>query len=201
VSAVTLYLRQLGNELVQPFNLRVAPGEICCISGASGSGKSRLLRAVADLEPHDGQVLLNDLEQQQLPADRWRQRVRLVPAESQWWEECVGEHFSTACADEDLAALGLPDDAPDWQVSRLSTGERQRLGILRALSVPLDVLLLDEPCANLDPDTTRRVEALLLERIRVQGWPVLWVAHDAEQIRRVADAHLSIDEGCLVEVK
>lgn len=201
MSAVTLHLKQLGNELVQPFDLTVAPGKICCISGASGSGKSRLLRAVADLEPHCGQVLLNDLEQQQLPADQWRQRVRLVPAESQWWAESVIEHFSTACSREELEALGLPHGALDWQVSRLSTGERQRLGILRALAVPLDVLLLDEPCANLDPDTTRRVETLLLERIRAQGWPALWVAHDAAQIRRVADAHLSIDEGHLVEVK
>lgn len=197
---VTLHLKQLSNELIQPFDLSIEPGRICCISGASGSGKSRLLRAVADLEPHSGDVLLDDQEQQQLPADQWRQRVRLVPAESQWWSERVGDHFPAEYNGEGLEALGLPAEAHGWDVTRLSSGEKQRLGLLRALSIPLQVLLLDEPCANLDPEATQRVEAMLLERIQAEGWPVLWVAHDATQIQRVADYRFQIRHKRLVEV-
>jgi ABC-type iron transport system FetAB ATPase subunit len=197
---VTLHLKQVANALIEPFDLSLEPGRICCISGASGSGKSRLLRAVADLEPHAGAVLLDDLEQQRLPADQWRQRVRLVPAESQWWLDRVGEHFPAHYDGAGLEALGLPAQALEWQVSRLSSGEKQRLGLLRALAFPLQVLLLDEPCANLDGEATRRVEALLLARIRAEGWPVIWVAHDPAQIRRVADYRFQIKQKRLVEV-
>jgi ABC-type iron transport system FetAB ATPase subunit len=197
---VTLHLKQVANALIEPFDLSLEPGRICCISGASGSGKSRLLRAVADLEPHAGAVLLDDLEQQRLPADQWRQRVRLVPAESQWWFDRVGEHFPADYDGAGLEALGLPAQALEWQVSRLSSGEKQRLGLLRALAFPLQVLLLDEPCANLDGEATRRVEALLLARIRAEGWPVIWVAHDPAQIRRVADYRFQIKQKRLVEV-
>lgn len=197
---VTLHLKQVANALIEPFDLSLEPGRICCISGASGSGKSRLLRAVADLEPHAGAVLLDDLEQQRLPADQWRQRVRLVPAESQWWFDRVGEHFPAHYDGAGLEALGLPAQALEWQVSRLSSGEKQRLGLLRALAFPLQVLLLDEPCANLDGEATRRVEALLLARIRAEGWPVIWVAHDPAQIRRVADYRFQIKQKRLVEV-
>lgn len=200
MSPVTLHLKRLSNELIQPFDLSIGPGQICCINGESGSGKSRLLRAVADLEPHSGEVMLDDLEQQQLPADQWRQRVRLVPAESQWWSERVRDHFPADYHGAGLEALGLPVEAHEWDVTRLSSGEKQRLGLLRALSIPLQVLLLDEPCANLDPETTQRVEAMLLERIQAEGWPVLWVAHDAAQIQRVADYRFQIRNEQLVEV-
>jgi ABC-type iron transport system FetAB ATPase subunit len=200
LSPVTLHLKRLSNELIQPFDLSIGPGEICCISGQSGSGKSRLLRAIADLEPHSGEVMLDGLEQQQLPAHLWRQRVRLVPAESQWWSERVGDHFPAEFNGEGLETLGLPVEAQEWDVMRLSSGEKQRLGLLRALAFPLQVLLLDEPCANLDPETTLRVEAMLLDRIQTEGWPVLWVAHDAAQMQRVADYRFQIRHEQLVEV-
>ena len=110
----------------------------------------------------------------------WRAQVMMVPAESQWWFETVGEHFA-ATPSAGLAALGFEDDTTDWQISRLSSGEKQRLA-----------LLLDEPTANLDDATTQRVERWLGQLAAERGWPLVWVAHDAEQIRRVADRHYRI---------
>ncbi|MGM0783163.1 MAG: ABC transporter ATP-binding protein [Pseudomonadota bacterium] len=181
---------------LKPVSLAIAPGEILCLSGASGSGKSRLLRAIADLEPHDGQVWLGDRAQSSTLGHAWRRAVMLVPAESHWWAERVGEHLPDA-APADLESLGFRPEVLDWSVAHLSSGEKQRLALLRAVSRSPSALLLDEPTANLDDATARRVEAWLRERIRVQGWPAVWVAHDMAQIARVADRHARIEGGGL----
>ncbi|WFM70130.1 ATP-binding cassette domain-containing protein [Halomonas sp. CKK8] len=194
----TLRLDGVTNGSLSCVSLAVAPGEIHCLSGPSGSGKSRLLRAVADLEPHGGEVWLGDISQAALPAHVWRARVMLVPAESQWWADSVGEHMPQA-APADLEALGFTSEVLAWQVSRLSSGEKQRLALLRAISREPMALLLDEPTANLDDATTRRVEAWLVASIRERGWPVLWVAHDPAQIQRVAERHWRIEGSELVE--
>ncbi len=175
----------------------VEPCGIHCLSGPSGSGKSRLLRAFADLEPHGGEVWLGDVAQSSLPAHRWRAQVMLVPAESQWWADRVGDHLGRVDA-ADLEALGFDRTVLDWQVARLSSGEKQRLALLRAIGQAPAALLLDEPTANLDEGSTRRVEAWLVERIRQRGWPVIWVAHDPGQIDRVANRHWRIEGSGLV---
>ncbi|MBB3189301.1 ABC transporter ATP-binding protein [Halomonas cerina] len=183
-------------------DLTIAPGEILCLAGASGSGKSRLLRAVADLEPHDGEVWLGETAQSSVSGHTWRARVMLVPAESQWWADTVGEHFLEDQADAgDLEALGFAPEVLGWEVNRLSSGEKQRLALLRAVSREPAALLLDEPTANLDEATTRRVEAWLTTRIRERGWPVLWVAHDPGQIARVATRHRRLFDGRLQVVE
>jgi len=172
-------------------DLVIAPGEIACLSGPSGSGKTRLLRAVADLEPHAGQIRLGGRRQDSEPAHRWRRSVMLVPAESQWWHERVGGHFARAMP-ETLAELGFGPEVTDWSISRLSSGEKQRLALVRALSYDPEALLLDEPTANLDAQSTARVEAWLTRLIRERRLPALWVAHDPSQIERVGDRHLRI---------
>ena len=196
-----LRLEGLTNTVLQGVSLHVVAGQIVCLSGASGSGKSCLLRALADLDAHQGQVWLDELEQQQCPAHQWRQRVRGVPAESQWWFDRVSDHFPADYDPQPFQAVGLPEAALSWQVSRLSSGEKQRLALLRALAYPLEVLLLDEPTANLDATTALAVEQWLVAQIRQQAWPTLWVSHDPEQIQRVADAHWRMDAGQLKEVR
>jgi len=195
---------------LENIDLEVAPGEIVCLSGSSGAGKSRLLRAVADLEPHGGTVRLGDMEQDAVPGHRWRRSVMMVPTESAWWFDTVGEHLGSpehldsperldSPMPEALRALGFGDETPDWSIDRLSSGERQRLALVRALSRQPEALLLDEPTANLDEKTTRQVEDWLLPLIREHHWPVLWVAHSEEQIRRVANRHFHIEGAQLVE--
>ncbi|RFF29363.1 ABC transporter ATP-binding protein [Wenzhouxiangella sediminis] len=186
-----LQLEGVSIGALSDIDLAIAPGEVVCLSGPSGSGKSRLLRAVADLEAHGGRIRLGDRDQAAMHAHAWRRAVMLVPAESQWWHERVGEHFARDMP-ETLAELGFEAEVVEWSISRLSSGEKQRLALVRALSYDPEALLLDEPTANLDAQSTARVETWLTRLIRERRLPVLWVAHDPSQIERVGSRHLRI---------
>jgi ABC-type iron transport system FetAB ATPase subunit len=85
----------------------------------------------------------------------------------------------------------------DQAVIRLSSGEKQRLALLRLLANQPRVLLLDEPTANLDPENTRRVEAVIREYCRERAAAVVWVSHDREQAARVADRQFEVADGRL----
>ncbi len=182
-----LLLQEVCAGSLKGVNLALAAGEIVGLSGPSGSGKSRLLRAVADLDPHGGEVFLDGQPQDSIPGHIWRQRVMMVPADSQWWFDHVGAHFPDGAGEFVAGALGFSAGVMDWPVSRLSSGERQRLAILRALSRQPRVLLLDEPSANLDDDMTQQLEHWLLAQIRRRELGVIWVAHDHHQLDRVSD--------------
>ena len=83
-----------------------------------------------------------------------------------------------------LGELGFDDGVMEWQVSRLSSGERQRLALLRLLIQKPRVLLLDEPTANLDRRNARCVESLLGRYRKEHAVMTIWVSHDPEQLQR-----------------
>jgi len=178
-----------------PYSLNIAPGECVSLCGPSGSGKSLLLRAIADLDPHEGQVLLDSIPSTRIAAPLWRRQVALLPVESQWWFDEVGAHFPAHFHTDDcpwLAPLGFTAETMRWQVSRLSSGEKQRLALARALINRPRVLLLDEPTASLDPGTIAAVEQLIATYRRDTHAAVLWVSHDAQQAARVGDRQLQL---------
>lgn len=169
------------------------------MSGPSGSGKSLLLRAITDLDAHQGEVMLEGQACASFAAPQWRRQVGLLPAESQWWYEQVGAHFP-AIDEVQWRALGFAPEVAQWEVARCSTGERQRLALLRLLANRPRVLLLDEPTASLDPNSVRLVEALIQQYREQQQAAVLWVSHDPSQIARVASRQYRINAGRIEEV-
>ena len=180
-------------------SFEIADGECLAVRGPSGSGKTLLLRALADLDPSDGHVALDGTQREALPAPRWRRLVTYVQTEPGWWANAVGEHFQDWSAARPRAAeLGLPETCRDGPIAQLSTGERQRLGLVRALVLRPRVLLLDEPSSGLDPDATAAVERLVNQRL-AEGASALWATHDAGQARRVATRCLVIDGGRTTE--
>jgi ABC-type iron transport system FetAB ATPase subunit len=197
----TLDIHQIIVNGLSPLELHIAGGECVCLSGASGSGKSLLLRAIADLDPHAGEVLLDDQACQSMAPTLWRRQVGLLQAESQWWASTVVEHMTTTeVPDRWLQRLGLSKDICHRKVAELSTGERQRLALLRLLVNQPKALLLDEPTASLDPESTAAMEALIQEYCKQHQVPVLWVSHQPEQIRRVASRHLRLEQNQIREV-
>jgi len=174
-------------------NLHVGAAECVTVAGPSGSGKTLLLRAIADLDQHSGQVSLDGVDAGDLAPAQWRRRIGLLLAESPWWHQRVGEHFPQAQGlDLRLDALGFAPEVLQWEVVRLSSGERQRLALLRLLALQPAALLLDEPTANLDPENTTLVEQVVAEYRQQHQIPVLWVSHDVAQRRRIADRQLLI---------
>ena len=179
------------------FDLR--RGECITLQGASGSGKTLLLRAIADLDPSEGTVMLDGAARESMPGPVWRRQVTFIAAEPGWWGDTVREHFAEWEEARPLVEeLGLPSACADWNIQRLSTGERQRLGVVRALTLGSRVLLLDEPTSALDADATAAVEAMIAKRIQ-GGTGVVWVTHDADQVRRVASRRFIIKDGRLIE--
>ena len=194
-----LKLNGLHTQRIGPLDLCLQAGELIQITGASGAGKSLLLRAIADLDPNSGQMWLAGQERSHITPMAWRRQVAYVPAETAWWAASVQEHFPEGWA-HDLALvwlerMSLPHAALDWEVERLSSGERQRLGLLRALLNRPRVLLLDEPTANLDLDNTRRIERAVRAYISECEAAALWVSHDTLQRGRLGGRILEIEAG------
>ncbi len=170
---------------VGPLSLDIDIGTCVGLFGPSGAGKTLFLRAIADMEPHGGAIYLDGTEQARIRAPDWRRQVGLLPAESMWWFDTVGEHFSRQDADG-FDRLGIDTGLLSCPVSRLSSGERQRLALLRLLENRPRLLLLDEPTANLDSDNTARVEMMVRTYREKTGAAVLWIGHRHVQLRRVA---------------
>jgi len=195
-------LKSLTDPVILEAALQVEAGSCVALSGASGAGKSRFLRALADLDPNNADIWLAGKSRAQFRAPDWRRCITYVAAESGWWAEQVGAHFhenDLESAHQLMLALGLPPNATEWDVARLSTGERQRLALVRALVQEPDVLLLDEPTAPLDEKSTESVEKLLTDFL-AQGGVVFLVTHDAAQAVRLADRFLEAADMCIREV-
>lgn len=170
----------------QAFDLSLEGGEVFGVRGTSGSGKSLLLKAVADMIESAGQVFLDGVSRDEQSASNWRKQVMLIPSETHWWYETVGEHFVVTEDEVDWYAYGLEKEAFNWPASQLSSGEKQRLGLARALSRKPGILLLDEPTANLDEENTTRLERIILEYLKENDSAAIWVSHSQEQLERVA---------------
>ena len=192
-----LVISGLKRPGLQPTSLRLIAGETVCIAGASGAGKTLLLRAIADLDVNEGDLRLDGTRREDIAAPTWRNRVAFVPAESGWWATIVADHFPSPLPDT-VSQLGFPTDVASWPISRLSTGERQRLALARSLALGPDVLLLDEPTSGLDPASTAKVESLLQEAL-AQGAAAIVVTHDAAQAARLGARRFQMTDGKLHE--
>ena len=194
-----LSVRNLRRLALGPVDLDLNPGETVALVGPSGTGKSMLLRAIADLDPNEGLVSLEGQARETMPAPDWRKRVMYIPAHSGWWADTVEPHFEGAGRQsvvDLLHRLGLESTALGWEVANLSTGERQRLSLARALAHAPKVLLLDEPTSGLDADNAARVEKIVTQ-VAGDGVGVLFVTHDAAQAERLGQRVLRLENGRL----
>ncbi|MFT5063426.1 MAG: putative ABC transport system ATP-binding protein [Gammaproteobacteria bacterium] len=185
-----LEVKKLQVGLAPAIDIAVRSGECLVVDGPSGSGKSRLLRAIADLDDVGGAKTLDQRRCESFAASDWRGKVGTLPAEPVWWGETVGDHFQSnlKLAEE----IGIAEPLFNRPIKQLSSGERQRMALLRALSVNPHFLLLDEPTSQLDECNTLLVESLLVGLLDQKALGLIWVSHDASQRRRLAARSLSL---------
>jgi ABC-type iron transport system FetAB ATPase subunit len=186
--------RNLHTDFIQVAAMEIPQRHCLGLHGTSGSGKTLLLRALADLDVNQGEVLLEGILRETFSGPEWRRQVGLLPAESHWWDDTVGAH-ATQWPIAVLHALGFADDVLHWQTGRLSSGEKQRLALARMLANQPRVLLLDEPSANLDSHNTEIVEEIIGDYLQTEQAAALWVSHDPAQLQHVANRRAQMREG------
>ncbi len=202
-----------GRRVLSVETLDVYAGEIFALVGPSGAGKSTLLRLLDFLEmPDEGVIRFMGTEygRNRLIPLSLRRRVAMVFQRSlllnrSVWANVVyglhlrGERDSTAAVGSILETLGLAKIA--HQPARtLSGGEIQRVALARALVLHPDVLLLDEPTANLDPYNVQLIEETVRRQNRERGTTVVLVTHNVFQARRLAHRVALLLDGQVVEV-
>lgn len=194
-----LQIKALRSHKIGPINLTIQNDERCVISGISGSGKTILLRAIADLDPHQGGIYLDNKSCNSFDPTEWRKLVGMLSAECVWWHDTVEDHFVhiEPCW---FTKLGLDLTILKRNINGLSTGERQRLGLLRLLANKPLVLLLDEITSNLDSENTQRIEELIKLYQQENHAIIIWVSHNKEQINRIATRQFILKNGLLTEV-
>lgn len=192
-----LRVESLKVDPLPPLTFTVANGECLAVEGPSGSGKTRLLRAIADLDEATGHVFADGAERSEVRAPDWRRRVRYASAEPAWWTPTAREAFpsptpeSSARLERLLTAMAIKPAHLDAPLSELSTGERHRLALARALIDEPSVLLLDEPTSGLDAQSGALVEELIRFQL-LAGRTVVLATHDQGQIDRLAHARLQL---------
>ncbi|MEM7295425.1 MAG: ATP-binding cassette domain-containing protein [Pseudomonadota bacterium] len=186
-------LRRGGHEVFSGIDLSL-PAGVTAIMGANGAGKSSLLRAIHGLDPvHSGVIDAPPRTAQgfvfQVPVMLRRSVAENIGLPLKLRGERGWRGKARSMADR-LSLLPLVD-AP---AAELSGGERQRLAMGRALITEPRLLLLDEPTASLDRRSTAQVEALALEAA-ARGCAILLATHSLEQVRRLADQVVFVDQG------
>jgi len=199
-----------GRRVVDLEALDVERGEIMCLVGPSGSGKSTLLRLLNFLEPPTAGTILFD--GQPIPPDPPLDLLRRVTTVFQrpiLLNRSVRDNVAYGLRLRGLSLDGRVDEALDrvgltafahQPAHKLSGGELQRAALARALVLDPEVLLLDEPTANLDPYNVGLIESIVRAQNRERGTTVVLVTHNVFQARRLASRVGLLLEGKIVEV-
>lgn len=182
------------NLILDRLDLTVARGEFLAIVGASGVGKSTLLRVLAGLaKPSAGAARIHARDPNKRAVALVFQDARLLP-----WRRVISnvafglerlglsraERLARAQAMLDLVGLGAL--ARRWP-HQLSGGQRQRVSLARALAVEPDILLMDEPFSALDAITRETLQDEILRIWRATGKTILFVTHDIDEATYLAD--------------
>jgi len=205
ITASGLVLERAGRRIIDNIGLTITGHDISVIMGPNGAGKSVLLRLLTGLlTPDAGTVAWagSGADRARAPAVGlvFQKPVllrRSALANVRYALRGGSRAERTRCAEDALFRAGLAHLAKS-PARILSGGEQQRLALARALAPDPEVLMLDEPCANLDPAATAAIEALIRDA-RARGTKVVLVTHDIAQARRLADDVTFVHDGRIVE--
>lgn len=192
-----------GSDVLLRVDARIAPGAVLSVMGPSGAGKSTLLAFLTGTLPRDfsasGRVLIGARDITDLPTHKRRIGI-LFQADLLFPHMSVGQNLAfglapgpnraariaEALAEIDLAGFETRDPAT------LSGGQKARVALMRMLLSEPCALLLDEPFSGLDPSLRRQIRALVFDRAKARGLPVVLVTHDEDDARAAGGAVLQI---------
>lgn len=217
IKNLTMFRSQ--QQVLDGVTMTINSGEIVCLLGPSGSGKSSLLRCVNRLsEPLVGTVFLDDTDVTTMDVLHLRRQVGMVFQQVALFPGTVADNVGygvalqkqtvrqrsvPALSSDDLSHLfqlaDLPPEIAEQDSQALSGGQAQRVAIARTLATEPSALLLDEPTSALDPASTKHIEETMLKLRQTLGLTMLWVTHNPDQAMRVADRIVLLVNGRLAE--
>ncbi len=202
-------------EVLRVDELSLAKGCIYGIIGPSGAGKSTLLRIINLLTPPDsGEILYNGRPAPKNGPERLalQRNMALVFQKTLLFKDTVWSNVAYGLkargvpraitkkrVDTLLEQVGLKELAMR-RAETLSGGEAQRVALARAVVFEPELLLLDEPTANLDPGNIELIEDMIIKLARTKEITVVVVTHNVFQARRIADRVIYINQGRIVEM-
>ena len=187
-----------GRTILDIPHALIPADRICACIGPNGAGKTTLLKLIDGLiKPDSGSITYStgnarsSLVLHHTPMIKASARVNISMVRD------VDSSISSADIDAVIARVGLSTLA-NSPAHKLSAGERQKLCLGRAILQKPDLVLLDEPTANLDPNTTEQVEEIV-RQFKQQGSDVLFTSHQLAQVQRLAEYIIFIDQGQIKE--
>ncbi len=200
-------------EILHGVSLRVEPGEILCVMGMSGCGKTTLLQCIGGLNtPTSGEIWIGDAQivgMNENALNRVRERMGMVFQYAALFDSLSvfdnvafglrhRRHMSVAqcrpIVAEKLALVGLPD-TEDLFPSQLSGGMAKRVGLARAIALAPEILLYDEPTSGLDPVVASVVDELIMQMRDKLGVTSIVVSHNLPGVFRIADKVAMLHQG------
>ncbi|MDT4951103.1 MAG: polar amino acid transport system ATP-binding protein [Pseudonocardiales bacterium] len=225
VRAENVYKSYGSIDVLHGVDLNVAPGEVCCMIGASGSGKSTFLRCINHLEKIDAGRLSVDgdlvgytergdklFEQSEREIATKRAEIGMVFQRFNLFEQMTvlgnvmeapvrvkrqGKSEARERAERLLSRVGLADKANAYP-QQLSGGQQQRVAIARALAMEPKLMLFDEPTSALDPELVGEVLQVMRD-LATTGMTMVVVTHEMAFAREVGDSLVFLDGGVIVE--
>jgi len=198
-----IYLNYSEKVVFEHFNMSADKGEIVCISGESGCGKTSILNAILGfVAVKSGSIVVDDIEMSPATVDKIRQRIAWLPQElalpSEWVNEMVqlpfllkaNRHlkYSKDKLLECFHIIGLDTDLLAKRVSEISGGQRQRIMIAISSLLDKPLIIADEPTSALDAVSAGKVMNFFRQQAQ-NGKAILLVSHD-KQVASFADKHI-----------
>ena len=202
-----------GNNILRDINFDLYEGESLAIIGASGSGKSVLLKNIIGLlKPDLGSIKINDIETINLSRSKRENLILDLGITFQHgalfdslkiWENVIfkiqrlkklSEKDGKKLALDIIKNLGLGSEVLDLYPSEISGGMQKRVAIARAICSKPKILLFDEPTSGLDPLTGSVIDDLILDSVRSLGASAITITHDMASVSKIADKVILIDQ-------
>ncbi len=204
-----------NTDVLKGIDIEIDRGDVVCVIGASGSGKSTFLRCLNMLEkPKSGEIIFHDenLMDGNVDLNLHRQKMGMVFQQFNLFPHLTilknltlapvmlnkfTKEEAEAKAMALLSRVGLADRANDYP-NQLSGGQKQRIAIVRALCMEPDVMLFDEPTSALDPEMVGEVLDVMKE-LASEGMTMVVVTHEMGFAREVANRVIFLDDGVIAE--